>query len=116
MSELLTVADQAVHAASEKLTFTERLLYTGRLLVKQAHETMYLPGYIDPEEAVQYFAPELRSWAKPLYKIAAAGFKEPRHPTKLLLNRVLSLNQTAKDEPETIVFYTAKGKSGHEAF
>jgi hypothetical protein len=76
MSESPTVLDQALRVTSREFSFVERMLFTGRVLVKEMHENMELPDPIDPDEATQYYAPELRSWAKPLFKVALLGLPD----------------------------------------
>jgi hypothetical protein len=41
---------------------------------------------------------------------ADAGFKDSRSPTKLLLNRIMTLNSLAKIQPEAVSAFTENGK------
>lgn len=110
-----TLAETAIERnATDKTTLGQRFMFTGRVLVKRAYEDTPVDNLFDPDtadtvEVVQYTAPEIRAWFRPILRFAMAGFKERSSPQKLLLARALAMNEL-KDEPEALVIFDREGK------
>jgi hypothetical protein len=105
-----TVADVAIEEASIAASLTDRFLFTGRMLVKATYENAELPTSVDASDAIQFYVPELRIWAGPFVRFAAANFRQPRSVPKMMLHKMLATNKQAKHEPDSFVIYTSEGR------
>jgi hypothetical protein len=95
-----TVSDIARSRSEVRRSFSDKLFFTGRILVKKSHEDALMPDPVDPDDVFQYMAPELSPLAKGVTKVTAALLKRERSTG--LLNRVLAIHDMRESDAKAI--------------
>lgn len=104
-----SVADHATEfAALPRRKLQDKILYTGRVLVKERFEQAELPED-ENYEHLQYYGPELTAAGRVMH--ALLRFYIPQDGEDITPNlRIRNLNEAARNGLEPIAVYDAKGR------